>query len=108
MSKTGKTASLPGTATAKNQTIPEQLKQVSGNTWEKYPFIIVKRAEKDHVIVFGKHMIIPDSFETIEEARQWIDQIPWIAILNVLGIYIDHRLAEEQQEYLNNINPNKQ
>lgn len=58
------------------------------------PFATVKRGENDYIIIFGKHMITDKSFYSQGAAKSWCNQTDWLPILNVIGIYVENKIEE--------------
>lgn len=59
------------------------------------PFACVKKDENRYVVIFGDHMITSREFISRRQATDWVHKTDWASILNVVGIYINHVLKEQ-------------
>lgn len=65
------------------------------------PFATVEKDEGQYIIIFGKHMITPEIFSSRGAALKEIERLDWTKILNVIGIYVENAINNENIKKIN-------
>ena len=76
-------------SSTKKESNQNQIETING-----LPFAIIKQNGKFYV-AFGKHLISEHGFEESWEAKEWLKNPSWNAILNCAGIIAEHIVNEK-------------
>lgn len=91
-----------------NSSPSSKITTIEGSPFAIYEIEIGK--DKRYVVIMGKNVITAQGFETIEEARYWIEKTDWNSMLNIMYVFMQQFHEEkrlERKAKLNEITNNK-